>query len=376
MIWDYLKLLAIWAGLFLLGFLLCVVFSPFGFFAIAIAMGILLLSGILSALLILVLKPLLIRYALARPNARSSHKIPTPQGGGIAIVGAALIMVLLPAWLLDLPDHLLQPFIIVVGASVGLALLGAVDDIRTLPAGLRLLLQMAAVMAVVLTSGIRIFPEWIPLSLEQALLILGGVWFVNLTNFMDGLDWITVAEMVPITGAIVILSPIASDSPPVLAMAVALVLCGALLGFAPFNKPVARLFLGDVGSLPIGLLVGWMLLELAGTGALAAALLLPLYYLMDATITLLRRLARRERVWEAHRSHFYQQATTNGFSVMSVVTHVFVLNLVLAALAAMTLLWPTGLMQIGALIIGVVLVGFVLWRFAQPRTVSSLEVSR
>ena len=111
-------------------------------------------------------------------------------------------------------------------------------------------------------------------------------------------------------------------------------LCGALIGFAPFNKPVAKLFLGDVGSLPIGLLVGWLLWQLAGTGALAAAILLPLYYLMDATITLLRRLARREKVWEAHRSHFYQQATVNGFSVMAVSAHVFVLNLALAALAA------------------------------------------
>ena len=99
---------------------------------------------------------------------------------------------------------------------------------------------------------------------EQAFLILGGVWFVNLVNFMDGLDWITVAEMVPITGAIAILG---SMRIAVLVGFVALALCGALLGFAPFNKPVARLFLGDVGSLPIGLLVGWML-QLAGTGAL------------------------------------------------------------------------------------------------------------
>ena len=107
------------------------------------------------------------------------------------------------------------------------------------------------------------------------------------------------------------------DLPILVAAVVALALCGALLGFAPFNKPVARLFLGDVGSLPIGLLVGWMLLQLAGTGALAAAILLPLYYLMDATITLLRRLARREKVWEAHRSHFYQKATDNGFSALA-----------------------------------------------------------
>jgi UDP-N-acetylmuramyl pentapeptide phosphotransferase/UDP-N-acetylglucosamine-1-phosphate transferase len=143
-----------------------------------------------------------------------------------------------------------------------------------------------------------------------------------------------------------------------------------MLGFAPFNKPVAKLFLGDVGSLPIGLLVGWMLLKLAAMGAFAAAVLLPLYYLADATITLLRRLARGERVWEAHRRHFYQQAIDrNGFSVLAVVTHVFVLNLALAALALVSILWPTWPVQLGAVISGGALVISVLRRFATPRAV-------
>jgi len=274
-------------------------------------------AAVLSFLLIVGLKPLLIRYALARPNARSSHKEPTPQGGGIAVVGATLVVSGAILFALDhfaAPATLFLPFLLVAAAAVGLALVGAIDDIRPLPAIPRLLLQVVAVATVVLVSNVRILPEAIPLAAEQALLIFGGVWFVNLVNFMDGLDWITVAEMAPITAFIAVLW--LSGFPPTPAV-VAASLCGALLGFAPFNKPVARLFLGDVGSLPLGLLVGWMLLELAGTGALAAALLLPLYYLMDATITLLRRLCRREKVWEAHRSHFYQKATDNGFSALS-----------------------------------------------------------
>ena len=109
----------------------------------------------------------------------------------------------------------------------------------------------------------------------------------------------------------------------------ALALCGAMLGFAPVNRPVARLFLGDVGSLPIGLLLGWLLVVLAGGGHFAAALLLPLYYLADATMTLLRRLAKGEPVWQAHRTHFYQRATDNGYSVMQIVGRVFVLNIAL-----------------------------------------------
>jgi UDP-N-acetylmuramyl pentapeptide phosphotransferase/UDP-N-acetylglucosamine-1-phosphate transferase len=327
-------------------------------------------AALVSAGLIVVLKPLLVRYALARPNARSSHKVPTPQGGGIAVIGAALLVSGAFLFALNSP---LASFLVVAAAVVGLALVGAIDDIRPLPAVPRLLLQIMAVTAIVLVSNVRILPEVVPLGVEQALLIFGGVWFVNLVNFMDGLDWITVAEMVPITIFIAVL--LLQGFPPAAAI-VAASLCGSLLGFAPFNKPVARLFLGDVGSLPIGLLVGWMLLQLAGTGALAAALLLPLYYLMDATITLLRRLARREKVWEAHRSHFYQKATDNGFSALEVSAHVFGLNLVLAGLAAMTLVWPSGAVQIAALVLGIVIVGLVLRRFSTPRQTIPLEVSR
>jgi len=339
----------------------------------------LVLSALLSAALIVLLMPVLRRYALARPNARSSHKVPTPQGGGMAVIAAACLPIAAIV-LLSTPDfkyawgggwHRFMPLFVIMLAAIGLAVVGAVDDIRPLSPVSRLLLQVIAVAVVVLVSDVRILPEAVPWSLEQIILIFGGVWFVNLVNFMDGLDWITVAEMVPITGFVALLGAgvvtgwATGAAMPVAIMAAAL--CGAFLGFAPFNKPVARLFLGDVGSLPIGLLVGWMLLELAGTGALAAAILLPLYHLMDATITLLRRLARGEKVWEAHRSHFYQKATDNGFSAMAVSAHVFGLNLVLAGLAAMTLVWTSGAVQVAALVAGVVLVGLVLRRFSQPR---------
>jgi UDP-N-acetylmuramyl pentapeptide phosphotransferase/UDP-N-acetylglucosamine-1-phosphate transferase len=144
-------------------------------------------------------------------------------------------------------------------------------------------------------------------------------------------------------------------------------LLGGLLGFAPANRPVARLFLGDVGSLPIGLLTGWMLIDLAGRGALAAAILLPLYYLADATLTLVARLSRGERVWQAHRSHFYQRARDNGFSVLQVDLRVFALNLALIGLAAATLRWPTAPVIAGSLLMGAALVALALRAFASPR---------
>src|SRR5581483_8253583 len=122
------------------------------------------------------------------------------------------------------------------------------------------------------------------------------------------------------------------------AVVVALALGGAVAGFAYFNRPAAKLFLGDVGSLPIGLLTGWLLVLLAGSGHLTAALLLPLYYLADATLTLLRRLSNGERVWQAHRTHYYQRATDRGFSATEIVARVFTINLVLAGLALITVL--------------------------------------
>ena len=111
-----------------------------------------------------------------------------------------------------------------------------------------------------------------------------------------------------------------------------------MLGFAYFNRPTARLFLGDVGSLPIGLLVGWLLVLLAGGGHLTAALLLPLYYLADATLTLIRRFSNGERVWQAHRTHYYQRATDRGYSVTEIVTRVFTVNICLAVLALITVI--------------------------------------
>jgi UDP-N-acetylmuramyl pentapeptide phosphotransferase/UDP-N-acetylglucosamine-1-phosphate transferase len=182
---------------------------------------------------------------------------------------------------------------------------------------------------------------------------------------MDGLDWITVAEVVPVTAALVLIG--FSGQLPVSTALIAAALCGAMLGFAPFNRPVAKMFLGDVGSLPIGLLLGWCFLQLAYTNHLSAAVLLPLYYLADATITLLRRLAKREPVWLAHRSHFYQRATDNGFAVTEVVRTVFILNIGLAALAGFAIYCRSGMADAILLAVGIVAVAFVLRSFSTAR---------
>lgn len=316
----------------------------------------------LAAVLIIGLRPLLQRYALARPNARSSHRIPTPQGGGIAVIGAALAA----GWLGTALTGLWPPaWPWLALAAVAIALVGAVDDIRPLPALPRLVLQAVCVTAVVFAAGdARLLPDAVPQAVERAGLILAGVWFVNLINFMDGIDWITVAGIVPPCAAIALFGLWIGRYDLSVAAAA---LCGAMLGFAPFNKPVARLFLGDVGSLPIGLVLAYLLYGLAQSGYLAAAVLLPLHACADATVTLLRRAVRGERIWEAHRTHFYQRATDNGFSVMEVIVRVFALNIALALLAAVTIVRPDPETIGAAVVAGLGLVTLVLRRFARPR---------
>ena len=321
------------------------------------------IAAVSTGALILLLRPVLARYALARPNARSSHKVPTPQGGGMAIVIVATACVLATLVMLD---ACAGSVLCVFGASTVLAVVGAADDIVVLRASPRLVLQIAAatVVVVITTSSSRIFP-FAPKVVEQIVLVLALVWFVNLVNFMDGIDWITVVEVVPLSAGIAALA--ALGYVPFSSFVIAISIGGGMIGFAPFNRPVGKLFLGDVGSLPLGLLLGWQLLIVAGSGHLIAAILLPLYYLADATITLARRLAHRERIWEAHRTHFYQLATDRGFTVMAIDMRILATNIVLVLLAIWSAMTRSLLLQGVALGLGVISVAILLRVLAKGR---------
>src|SRR5450631_4573978 len=321
-----------------------------------------LVAAMLSAGITWAIRPLLSRYAVAKPNARSSHRVPTPQGAGIAVIGATLVVGGAIVACLGTMD--LKILVAVFGASMFIAAVGFADDVKSIPVLPRLILQAVAVGTLLFTASdnLRIIPTC-PLWIERGLLLLAGLWFVNLVNFMDGLDWMTVVEVVPITCALVLLGGLGELFPSTTVIAAAL--GGAIVGFAPFNRPVAKVFLGDVGSLPIGLLLGWCLLELAFRQHVIAALLLPLYYLADATMTLLRRIIRREPFWTAHRSHFYQRATDNGFSVLQVVGEVLALNLILAALAIASTTTNAGAVGVLLLLTGALAVALVIYRFSR-----------
>ena len=324
-------------------------------------------AALMSAGLIVALFPFLQRYALAMPNARSSHQKPTPQGGGIAVLVATLAAVAVAFRMSLLGASLDREFAVVMTAASLMAAIGVTDDIRPLPVAPRLFLEALVVGSVIYAlphelTVLAPLPWWI----ERVLFVLGGLWFVNLVNFMDGIDWMTVTEVIPLTATLVVIGLLGALPPN--GTILALGLGGGMLGFAYFNRPVARLFLGDVGSLPIGLIFGWLLLLVASEGHLLASILMPLYYLSDATITLFRRLIRGEKIWLSHRMHFYQRATDQGFTVIEVVSRVFLVNLCLCALAIMVVILPTTQSaHVAAVFAAATLVGWLLFAFERGK---------
>jgi UDP-N-acetylmuramyl pentapeptide phosphotransferase/UDP-N-acetylglucosamine-1-phosphate transferase len=143
-------------------------------------------AALLSGVLTWAIRPLLVRIALAKPNARSSRRIPTPQGGGVAVIAATLIAAVAVVAFAGAAEMKIP--VAVFGATLFIAAVGFADDVNSIPVVPRLLLQGLAVAAVILATpeNLRIVPAC-PLWLERGLLVLAGLWFVNLVNFMDGL---------------------------------------------------------------------------------------------------------------------------------------------------------------------------------------------
>lgn len=290
--------------------------------------------ALLTAGLIVLLTPTLNRHFLAIPNQRSLHGEAVPQGAGLAMMGAMLAAFTV-LWMMDRMEAEPWPLPVLAGA-VWLMVLGALDDASEVPIVWRLAGQAAAAILVVfsLPEGFHILPDVLPLMVERVLLVISVIGFINAVNFLDGIDWITVAQTVPMAGTVAVMAWLGAV--PQNIGLTALVLVGATLGFAVFNKHPARIFLGDAGSLPVGLILTWLLIFVARAD-LEAALLLALYTLSDAGVTLIRRALRGEPFWVAHRSHFYQRAVMLGFKPPEVTLRVFLLCCLLGALGVTAL---------------------------------------
>jgi Fuc2NAc and GlcNAc transferase len=274
------------------------------------------------------------RYALQRnlidvPNRRSSHASPTPRGGGVAIVIAFFAATLLLAYLGLINAGVLGALLIGGGA---MALVGFFDDRWHLRASVRLCVHFAAALCVVILIGgvpegalsrWGLHGAWI--GGLVAVLVL--IWIANLFNFMDGIDGIAGSEAVFVSGCGAFLNW--SNGGGIGLTAAMLCLAAASLGFLRWNWPPARIFMGDVGSGFLGFILGVLGLAANQGGAIPIEVwgILGGLFLVDATITLLRRVIRGEQWFEAHRLHAYQRLARRWNGHLPVTLSVSVINL-------------------------------------------------
>ncbi len=286
-------------------------------------------SLVLSLLLTGVALSLARRHGLLDlPNERSSHQVPTPRGGGIAIVVASAAGLLMLAAFGSVKASLVM---VVLGGGIAVAAVGFVDDRSRLSARTRLAVHLAAAL-----SALGLLGGLPAIQLGASVLHFGWggfvvatlaiIWVLNLFNFMDGIDGIAAAEAVFVLGGGAVLSDISATG--VAASQGAIVVAAAALGFLAWNWAPAKIFMGDVGSGYLGYVVAVLAIASAvdNPGALLSWLILGGVFFCDATVTLIRRLVRGERLSQAHRSHAYQRLSRRWRSHARVTTAVLLID--------------------------------------------------
>lgn len=252
------------------------------------------------------------RHLLDHPNERSAHAAPTPRLGGIGL----MVPFLAAGLALAARAPASGAELLLLAATLFIAGVGLVDDLRPLPARVRFGAQVLAAAVVVLSQGERLRPAlwpldaWLPLPLLALVAVVWVVWATNLYNFMDGIDGLAGGQAVLASLGLAGAALASGDGRLALLL---LLLAASAAGFLRYNLPKASIFMGDAGSTAIGFFLAALpfLGRERPVPVLAVALALALFVL-DATTTLVRRLLRGERWYAAHRTHLYQQPLAWG----------------------------------------------------------------
>jgi Fuc2NAc and GlcNAc transferase len=300
---------------------------------------------VISALLTGVVRSLaLVHGVLDVPNERSSHNAAVPRGGGVSMVLAATAACLVLALFGALPANLVVAWVVGGGA---VAVIGFLDDCYEVPAGIRLAVHFSAAIWAVLWLGgppaLRVGEHVVQVGpVGGVLAIVGIVWILNLFNFMDGIDGIAASEALFITCCGASLTLVGGNATGIAALG--WVIGAVCAGFLVWNWPPAKIFMGDVGSGYLGYVIGVLTLADAreDAGALWTWLILGGVFFVDATVTLVRRALRGEKVHLPHRSHAYQWLARRWGSHRRVTLAVLFVNaLWLLPSAVLSALYPS-----------------------------------
>ncbi len=278
------------------------------------------------------------RHILDIPNERSSHVVATPRGGGLGFVVVFLLGLSILCFSGIIGRHL---FLALVGGGALLAVIGWKDDKHGLTPRVRSFFHfLAAFWAVYWLGGFpavnvgftNLYLSWV----GSIIAVIGTVWMINLYNFMDGVDGIAGTEAVSVASICGILL-LGTQSPD--PAAVCFLLAASVLGFLMWNWPPARIFMGDVGSGFLGFVFAIMAMWTERNGVLPFIMWMILLgvFIIDATVTLIKRLVRGEKLYEAHRCHVYQLAVQAGYSHKQVTCTVLLINVLLGLISILAL---------------------------------------
>ena len=299
------------------------------------------------------------------PSHRSNHNILIPKGAGIILIPLLIISVFGIFFFRGLLDN--QWFIFLISIII-LYVISLIDDIKNLSALIRLLTHFfcVSISIFILKEDIALFIQnnistWLhfnPLFLFyflSVLLIVLWIWIINLFNFMDGMDGLTCMQVLTLflTTNILCLFGFINEN----FQLISLILISLFLAFYKFNKPNASVFLGDVGSIPIGYISGLLLItNFLKSGPIIPLLIVFLYYLFDSTLTLILRLTKGKNIFEAHSDHFYQKILRAGQTHRQVLNKIIILLLFLFILSMISIKYP-----IISLVLGMILtLGFLI----------------
>ena len=291
-----------------------------------------------------------------KPNKRSNHKKPIALGGGIITIPLIIIISSMLGFKWE--------FYFLISICI-LFVVSILDDIMNIDPIPRLFFHF---LSVALFVFYYIFPQLNIIIKENLTLLListffllmGITWFINAFNFMDGIDGITSIEVISICISLLILNYLLGKELNVLLMTTLLV----MVVFCYFNWMPARIFLGDAGSIPLGLLSISFLVDIAIEGYWMVALILPLYYLLDTSVTLFVRIIKKKKFWKPHSEHFYQQALRNGLTHSNISKKVLIINFGLTSLSFFSFIYKNNLIFF---ILGVIWCSIFLYIFSENK---------
>lgn len=296
------------------------------------------------------------------PSSRRAHQKPTPRGGGIAIVLCFIFGFSPFEYFFTGAINFYYP---VISVLLVIATISLLDDIKTIPILSRLVVHLLCAGVILCTNlyPATLFHQELPHLVDFILAVIGLTAFLNIYNFLDGIDGISAAQTIHLTVTMLIICYLRHDViiNVDLVLVINLIMLSSVAGFMIFNWHPAKIFLGDVGSITIGLLLGLSLMLIAASGErlFVSALIASLYYLADGGLTILIRLINKEKIWLPHLKHFFQKAIKTGKTQPQVVGYIMACNFLLMILAIYALYSPVISAALAIIVVAVTLLSLI-----------------